>query len=61
MRRLQRYAGVSFASTAAEYIHCMWHDVTVRTGLEHLPAEWLRDRLEFMARFFSTRLWPARN
>jgi hypothetical protein len=52
MRRLQRYAGVSFASTAAEYIHCMWHDVTVRTGLEHLPAEWLRGRLEFMARFF---------
>jgi hypothetical protein len=52
MRRLQRYAGVSFASTAAEYIHCMWHDVTVRTGLEHLPAEWLRGRLEFMVRCF---------
>jgi hypothetical protein len=52
MRRLQRYAGVSFASTAAEYIHCIWHDVTVRTGLEHLPAEWLRGRLEFMARVF---------
>jgi hypothetical protein len=52
MRCLQRYAGVSFASTAAEYIHCMWHDVTVRSGLEHLPAEWLRERLEFMVRCF---------
>jgi hypothetical protein len=52
MRRLQRYAGVSFASTVAEYIHCMWHDVTVRIGLEHLPAEWLRGRLELMVRFF---------
>jgi hypothetical protein len=52
MPRLQHYAGVSFASTVAEYIHCMWHDVTVRIGLEHLPAEWLRCRLEFMARFF---------
>jgi hypothetical protein len=52
MRRLQRYTAVSFASTVAEYIHCMWHDVTVRSGLEHLPAEWLRGRLEFMVRCF---------
>jgi hypothetical protein len=51
-RRLQHYAGVSFASTVAEYIHCMWHDVTLRIGLEHLPAEWLRGRLELMVRFF---------
>jgi hypothetical protein len=50
--RLQRYAGASFASTAAEYIHCMWHDVTVRAGPEHLPGEWLRRRLEFMAKCF---------
>jgi hypothetical protein len=52
VRHVHRYAGVSFASTAAEYIHCMWHDVMVRTGLEHLPAEWLRGRLEFMVRCF---------
>jgi hypothetical protein len=51
-RRLQHYVGVSFASTVAEYIHCMWHDVTVHIGLEHLPAEWLRRRLELMVRFF---------
>lgn len=51
-RGLQRYAGASFASTAAEYIHCMWHDVTVRAGPEHLPGEWLRRRLEFMAKSF---------
>jgi hypothetical protein len=52
MRRLRRYAGVSFASTTAGYIHCMWHDVTVRSGLEHLPEDWLRRRLEFMVRCF---------
>jgi hypothetical protein len=51
-RRLQHYASVSFASTAAEYIHCMWHDVTVRAGPEDLPAEWLRRRVEFMAKSF---------
>ncbi len=51
-RRLLEYARASFAGTAAEYVHCLWHDVTVRTGPEHLPAEWLRRRLELMARWF---------
>jgi hypothetical protein len=51
-RRLLRYAGVCFASTLAEYIHALWHDVTVRSGPEHLPAEWLRRRLELFERWF---------
>ena len=51
-RRLERYARASFASTAAEYVHCLWHDVHVRGGPEHLPAVWLRGRLELFARWF---------
>lgn len=51
-RRLLRYAGVSFAATLAEYVHALWHDVTVRTGPEHLPPEWLRRRLELFERWF---------
>jgi len=51
-RRLLRYAGVSFASTLAEYIHALWHDVTVRSGPDHLPAEWLRRRLELFEGWF---------
>lgn len=51
-RRLQDYARASFAGTAAEYVHCLWHDVTVRTGPEHLPVEWLRARLALLARWF---------
>ena len=51
-QRLMRYAGASFASTAAEYVHCLWHDVTVREGPEHLPARQLRKRLELMAAWF---------
>jgi hypothetical protein len=49
-RRLLRYARVSFAATAAEYIHSRWHDVTVREGPEHLPREWIRRRFETLAR-----------
>lgn len=52
MRRLEAYARASFASTAAEYVHCLWHDVTLRTGPEHLPASWLRARLELLERWF---------
>ena len=63
-RRLERYARASFAATAAEYVHCLWHDVTVRTGAEHLPAPWLRLRLELLARWFPPargyRLFPRR-
>jgi hypothetical protein len=52
MRRLEAYARASFASTAAEYVHCLWHDVTVRSGPEHLPAQWLRERLELLELWF---------
>ena len=51
-KRLQQYACTGFAATAAEYLHCLWHDVTIRTGPEHLPAECLRARLELLARWF---------
>ena len=52
VRRLTRYARASFAGTMAEYVHCLWHEVTVRTGPEHLPAPALRRRLEWLARRF---------
>ncbi len=51
-RALERYARASFAGTVAEYVHCLWHDVTVRTGPEHLPSPWLRRRLELLSRWF---------
>lgn len=50
--RLERYARASFAHTAAEYIHGLWHDVTLRAGLGHLPAVWLRRRLKALARWY---------
>jgi xanthine/CO dehydrogenase XdhC/CoxF family maturation factor len=43
-RRLLRYAGASFASTVAEYVHSRWHEVTVVEGPEQLPEDWLRRR-----------------
>jgi hypothetical protein len=62
-RRLARYGRASFAGTTAEYVHCLWHDVTVRTGSDYLPAQALRRRLELMARWFppdrGQRLFPA--
>ena len=62
--RLEQYARSSFAGTVAEYVHCLWHDVTVRAGSEHLPAPWLRRRLELLARWFPPdrchRLFPRR-
>lgn len=51
-RRLERYARAWFASTVAEYVHCLWHDVAVRAGPEHLPPDWLRRRLELLERWF---------
>lgn len=51
-RQLARYGRASFAGTAAEYVHCLWHDVTVRTGPDHLPAPELRRRLELVAGWF---------
>jgi hypothetical protein len=55
-RRLERWARASFAGTAAEYVHALWHDVTVRTGPEHLEPPALRARLERLAEWFP----PAR-
>jgi len=61
-RQLAKYARVSFAGSAAEYVHCLWHDVTVREGPEHLPPDALRRRLELFARWFPPnrgyRLFP---
>lgn len=51
-RRLLRYAGAAFAGALAEYVHALWHDVTVRTGPEHLTAARLRRRFELFARWF---------
>jgi len=61
-RRLESYGAASFAGTAAEYVHCLWHDVSIRTGTDYLPAEPLRRRLELLARWFPPdrgyRLFP---
>jgi len=51
-RCLEQYGVASFAATAAEYVHCLWHDVTIRTGEAYLPAPQLRRRLELLARWF---------
>jgi hypothetical protein len=51
-RRLEAYGRASFAASAAEYIHCLWHDVTIREGPEHLPARRLVRRLQLLARWF---------
>ena len=51
-RRLERYGGASFAGTAAEYVHCLWHDVEVRSGPDYLPAPQLRRRLELLSLWF---------
>jgi hypothetical protein len=51
-RRLERYGEASFAGTAAEYVHCLWHDVEVVSGAEHLPAQQLRRRLELLSGWF---------
>jgi hypothetical protein len=60
---LERYGGASFAGTAAEYVHCLWHDVSIRSGADYLPAEPLRRRLELLARWFPPdrgyRLFPG--
>src|ERR1039458_6315376 len=45
-QQLARYGRAAFAGTVAEYVHCLWHEVTVRTGPDHLPVEPLRRRLE---------------
>jgi hypothetical protein len=61
-RHLESYGSSSFAGTAAEYVHCLWHDVSIRIGADYLPAESLRRRLEHIARWFPPdrgyRLFP---
>jgi len=63
VKRLRRYGRASFAGTAAEYVHSLWHEVTIRTGPDYLPARPLRRRLDLMARRFPPdrgyRLFPA--
>ena len=60
--QLERYGFASFAGTAAEYVHCLWHEVTARAGPDHLPAQQLRRRLALLARWFPPgrgyRLYP---
>lgn len=62
VKRLTRYGRASFAGTVAEYVHCLWHEVTVRAGLDYLPVAPLRRRLELLARWFPPnrgyRLFP---
>jgi len=61
-RRLARYGAASFAGTAAEYVHCLWHDVTIRSGRDFLPAQALRRRLGLFFQWFPPgrghRLFP---
>jgi hypothetical protein len=61
-RHLESYVCSSFAGTAAEYVHSLWHDVSIRSGANYLPAEPLRRRLELIARWFPPdrgyRLFP---
>jgi hypothetical protein len=61
-RRLGRYGCASFAGTAAEYVHSLWHAVEVVSGPEHLPAKQLRRRLELLQAWFPPdrghRLFP---
>jgi hypothetical protein len=61
-RHLETYGRSSFAATAAEYVHCLWHDVSIRSGADYLPAQPLRRRLELLARWFPPdrgyRLFP---
>jgi len=64
-RRLERYGRASFAGTAAEYVHSLWHDVEVVSGPEHLPAPQLRRRLKLLSGWFPPgrghKLYPPSN
>ncbi len=46
------YVGISLASTLAEYMHALWHDVDLRHGPEHLPAKFLRRRFDLLQEWF---------
>lgn len=62
-RKLARYGRAAFAAAAVEYVHSLWHDVSVRTGPDFLPPDALRARLELLARWFPPgrgyRLFPG--
>ncbi len=51
-RRLEWYAEASFAGTMAEYVHSLWHRVTVQAGPDYLPLLWLRRRFALFSRWF---------
>jgi hypothetical protein len=61
-RRLELYGAASFAGTVAEYVHSLWHDVTIRRGRDFLPAQQLKRRLDLLVRWFPPgrghRLFP---
>lgn len=46
------YITVSLASTLAEYMHALWHDVEVRHGPEHLAERFLARRFRLLEQFF---------
>ncbi len=50
--QFEHYRDVSFASTAAEYMHGLWHDVQIRIGPKHLPLPQLRRRMNLLAELF---------
>ncbi len=50
--KFERYCGISFVSTTAEYMHGLWHDVQIRVGPEHLPLPQLRRRMNLLAQMF---------
>jgi len=50
--QFERYRDASFVSTAAEYIHGLWHDVQIRVGPDHLPVNQLRQRMNLMTELF---------
>lgn len=51
-QQFEGYRDISLVSTAAEYMHGLWHDVQIRVGPDHLPLEQLRKRLTLMAELF---------
>jgi hypothetical protein len=51
-RRMERYAETSFAGTVAEYVHSLWHEVTVQTGCDFLRLPWLHRRFALFSRWF---------
>jgi hypothetical protein len=46
------YLTVSLASTLAEYMHALWHDVEVRHGPEDLAEKYLARRFRLLAQWF---------